>query len=105
MLDESGFQEMESNVRYYSREYPAIFSRAERSLLFDTRGARYIDFFCGAGVLNYGHNHPSLKRARKVTGRGPIAAFTNALQGSTGKRHEEIQGSSIKNYLELRTHS
>ncbi|MFP5262413.1 MAG: hypothetical protein ACLGJB_10965, partial [Blastocatellia bacterium] len=82
-----------------------IFSRGERSLLFDTEGGRYIDFFCGAGVLNYGHNHPSLKRALIVTGRSPIADFTNALQRSAGKRPEKIRGSSIKNYLERRTHS
>lgn len=56
-------EEMESNVRYYSREYPAVFSRAEHALLFDDHGRRYIDFFCGAGALNYGHNAPPLKRA------------------------------------------
>jgi diaminobutyrate-2-oxoglutarate transaminase len=63
MLDNSRFEEMESNVRYYSREYPTVFSRAERSLLYDYQDRRYIDFFCGAGVLNYGHNHPHLQNA------------------------------------------
>lgn len=63
MLNNSRFEEMESNVRYYSREYPTLFSRAEYSLLYDDQNRRYIDFFCGAGVLNYGHNHPHLKNA------------------------------------------
>ena len=30
------------------------------SEVFDTAGRRWIDFFCGAGALNYGHNHPRL---------------------------------------------
>jgi diaminobutyrate-2-oxoglutarate transaminase len=63
MLTHQPIEELESNVRYYSREYPAVFSRGEDALLFDSRGRRYIDFFCGAGVMNYGHNHPHLKNA------------------------------------------
>src|SRR5205085_6514884 len=63
MLNTSRFEEMESNVRYYSRVYPAVFSRGEHSLLYDNQNKRYIDFFCGAGALNYGHNHPHLKQA------------------------------------------
>lgn len=31
--------------------------------MFDTDDERYIDFLCGAGSLNYGHNHPALKSA------------------------------------------
>lgn len=61
--DAEGIQNIESNVRYYCREYPAVFSRAENSLMFDSQGRRYIDFFCGAGALNYGHNHPQLTKA------------------------------------------
>jgi diaminobutyrate-2-oxoglutarate transaminase len=63
MLTHPSIEELESNVRYYSREYPTVFSRGEDALLFDSQGRRYIDFFCGAGVLNYGHNHPHLKNA------------------------------------------
>ncbi|MDA3868992.1 MAG: aspartate aminotransferase family protein, partial [Gammaproteobacteria bacterium] len=29
----------------------------------DENGKEYIDFFAGAGVLNFGHNHPKLKQA------------------------------------------
>jgi diaminobutyrate-2-oxoglutarate transaminase len=63
MLTQPAIEEFESKVRYYSREYPTVFSRSEDALLFDNQGRRYIDFFCGAGVMNYGHNHPHLKNA------------------------------------------
>lgn len=57
------FEEMESNVRIYSRFFPAIFSKASGAYLVDDQGECYLDFFCGAGALNYGHNHPELKQA------------------------------------------
>jgi diaminobutyrate-2-oxoglutarate transaminase len=40
-----------------------VFSRAEGHLLVDVHGREYIDFFCGAGAVNYGHNHPRLRDA------------------------------------------
>jgi diaminobutyrate-2-oxoglutarate transaminase len=57
------FERLESNVRSYSRSFPTIFDRAVGAFLYDTSGRRYIDFFCGAGTLNYGHNEPGMKRA------------------------------------------
>ncbi len=53
---------LESEVRTYSRCFPALFERAAGSELFDEQGRRYLDFFSGAGTLNYGHNNPRLKR-------------------------------------------
>ena len=53
----------ESGVRYYCRAFPVVFSRALGAEIFDTDGARYIDFLSGSGALNYGHNHPRLKEA------------------------------------------
>ncbi|MCB1154935.1 aminotransferase class III-fold pyridoxal phosphate-dependent enzyme, partial [bacterium] len=53
----------ESNVRSYVRNFPTVFSRAEGSHLYDAAGREYIDFFAGAGALNYGHNNPHMKRA------------------------------------------
>jgi len=53
----------ESNVRSYARLFPAIFEKARGSLLWDAQGKEYIDFFCGAGSLNYGHNPPSVIHA------------------------------------------
>lgn len=55
-------EELESNVRIYSRTFPAIFETATGALLKDKNGAEYIDFFSGAGALNYGHNPPRLKQ-------------------------------------------
>lgn len=57
------FENHESEVRSYCRSFPTVFTRAVGSELFDRQGKRYIDFFAGAGALNYGHNHPALKRA------------------------------------------
>jgi diaminobutyrate-2-oxoglutarate transaminase len=57
------FEQLESEVRSYSRAWPVIFDQARGARLHDTDGNAYIDFFSGAGALNYGHNHPLLKRA------------------------------------------
>lgn len=57
------FERLESNVRSYSRAFPTTFDRASGPYLFAADGRRYIDFFCGAGALNYGHNEPALKQA------------------------------------------
>lgn len=57
------FEKHESEVRSYCRSFPTVFTRSEGSELFDRKGRRYIDFFAGAGALNYGHNHPTLKKA------------------------------------------
>jgi diaminobutyrate-2-oxoglutarate transaminase len=57
------FEQVESQVRGYVRSFPAIFDKAEGALLFDEHGNRYIDFFAGAGTLNYGHNHPVITEA------------------------------------------
>lgn len=53
----------ESQVRYYSRHFHDIFVRASGSEVFNQAGRRFIDFFNGAGALNYGHNHPVFKDA------------------------------------------
>ncbi|MFF0745370.1 diaminobutyrate--2-oxoglutarate transaminase [Streptomyces sp. NPDC004111] len=51
----------ESAVRNYCRTWPAVFDRAEGSWLTDEDGNRYLDFFAGAGGVNYGHNNPAFK--------------------------------------------
>lgn len=56
------FEQHESDVRSYSRRWPVVFSRATGSHLHTEDGRRYLDFFAGAGTLNYGHNNPVLKR-------------------------------------------
>ena len=57
------FENHESQVRSYSRQWPAVFDTAQGSWITDESGKRYLDFFAGAGALNYGHNHPVLKTA------------------------------------------
>jgi len=57
------FDELESGVRSYCRGWPTVFQRAEGSWMWDVDGRPYLDFFAGAGALNYGHNHPVLKQA------------------------------------------
>ena len=57
------FTARESDVRSYCRAWPTVFDRAAGSWLYDTGGRAYLDFFAGAGALNYGHNNPALKEA------------------------------------------
>lgn len=61
-MDLSVFSSMESEVRSYVRSFPTVFETASGSIITDETGRGYIDFFCGAGAVNYGHNHPSLKK-------------------------------------------
>ena len=56
------FATLESEVRSYSRTWPATFDRAVGSYLYGEDGTPYLDFFAGAGALNYGHNNPALKQ-------------------------------------------
>ncbi|WP_437613060.1 diaminobutyrate--2-oxoglutarate transaminase [Erwinia sp. V71] len=53
----------ESKVRSYSRDFPVVFNRASGSLLYSDTNKPYLDFFSGAGALNYGHNNPVLKES------------------------------------------
>lgn len=55
------FEELESAVRSYSRGWPTIFEKAKGYKLWDIDGVEYIDFFAGAGALNYGHNNDKMQ--------------------------------------------
>ncbi|MBS0185564.1 MAG: diaminobutyrate--2-oxoglutarate transaminase [Proteobacteria bacterium] len=50
----------ESEVRACCRIFPVVFKSALGYEIFDEAGKRYIDFFCAAGSLAYGHNHPQI---------------------------------------------
>ena len=63
------FEELESEVRSYVRSWPAVWSRAHGASLWDEHGREYLDFFSGAGGLNYGHNPDDM-----------IAALTRYMQ-------------------------
>jgi diaminobutyrate-2-oxoglutarate transaminase len=65
-LDESElpdvYSSVESEVRSYCRGWPTVMAEARGSWVTDTGGRRYLDFFAGAGALNYGHNNPILRQ-------------------------------------------
>src|SRR5690625_4265147 len=61
VMDTSIFETTESQVRSYCRSWPTVFTKASGSILTDEQDREYIDFFAGAGALNYGHNNPELR--------------------------------------------
>lgn len=63
MIDTKVFEQRESQVRSYCRKFPFVFEKAMNAELFTVDGEKYIDFFNGAGALNYGHNNPYIKSA------------------------------------------
>lgn len=59
----STIERLESNIRGYVRSFPTVFKSAQGAWLTDAQGKRYLDFFAGAGTLNYGHNNPLVTKA------------------------------------------
>lgn len=57
------FEKLESNVRMYCRDLPLVFDTALGSKVHAEDGREYLDFFAGAGALNYGHNDPRMRDA------------------------------------------
>lgn len=55
-------EELESCVRSYVRSFPTVFTKARGHKMWDEEGKEYVDFFSGAGALNYGHNEPNMKK-------------------------------------------
>ena len=55
------YEELESNVRSYCRSFPVTFTKAKMSKMYTADGGEYIDFFNGAGALDYGHNNDYIK--------------------------------------------
>jgi diaminobutyrate-2-oxoglutarate transaminase len=55
------FNKWESEIRGYCRLYPTVFTSASNARQVDENGKSYVDFFAGAGVLNFGHNNPRMK--------------------------------------------
>lgn len=56
------FEKYESEVRSYSRGFPTVFTKAKGYKLWDSNDKEYIDFFAGAGTVNYGHNNDDMKK-------------------------------------------
>lgn len=83
------FDAIESNVRAYCRDFPTVISHARGSQLTAIDGTRYLDFFSGAGALNYGHNNSALQ--------GPLIEYirsngiTHGLDFHTVAKHEFLE--------------
>ena len=56
-------EQMESQVRGYVRSFPTVFKSSKGAILTDEQGTEFIDFFAGAGTLNYGHNNDKISDA------------------------------------------
>ncbi len=61
MEDKKVFETYESEVRSYCRIFDEELDTAKGAIIKDVNGKEYIDFFCGAGALNYGHNNDYIK--------------------------------------------
>ncbi|RPF51070.1 diaminobutyrate--2-oxoglutarate transaminase [Aquisalibacillus elongatus] len=83
------FETKESEVRSYCRDFPKVFTKAKGHKLWDEDGNTYIDFFSGAGALNYGHNddHMKEKLVEYITNDG----ITHSLDKATTAKAEFIQ--------------
>ncbi len=57
------FEKHESEIRAYCRAVPTVFKSSKNAKLVDENGKEFIDFFAGAGVLNFGHNNPKMQEA------------------------------------------
>jgi diaminobutyrate-2-oxoglutarate transaminase len=82
-------ERLESQVRTYSRAFPAVFTKASGCWLTDQHGKNYLDLFSGAGALNYGHNNPRLKQRliEYLTGDG----VTHSLDMATSAKEEFLE--------------
>lgn len=67
------FEQIESRVRGYVRSFPVIFESSEGAIMTDESGKDYIDFFAGAGTLNYGHNNARINNTliEYIKNKGP----------------------------------
>lgn len=83
------FERLESEVRSYIRSFPAVFCQAVGSWMVDETGRRYLDFFAGAGTLNYGHNHPLLKE--KLLAYLAADGIVHGLDMATGAKREFLE--------------
>ena len=83
------FDRLESDVRTYCRLFPRVFERALGSQLFDESGRAYLDFFSGAGTLNYGHNNPRLKAS--LIEYLQKDGITHSLDMATGSKREFLE--------------
>ncbi len=90
------FHTVESEVRSYCRSFPTVFNKAKNSMLFSEDGKEYLDFFAGAGALNYGHNNDYIKK--KLMDYLSSDAIIHGLDMFTKAKREFI-GKFVKSIL------
>lgn len=83
------FEKYESEVRSYCRKFTSVFTKAKGSFMYDEEGKEYIDFFCGAGALNYGHNNDYIKE--KLAAYLESDGIMHALDMYTEPKREFIE--------------
>jgi diaminobutyrate-2-oxoglutarate transaminase len=83
------FEQRESNIRAYCRVYPVVFDKASNARQTDEEGKEYIDFFAGAGVLNFGHNNERMTSA--VVDYIQSGGVTHALDMQTTAKREFME--------------
>ncbi|WP_370297631.1 diaminobutyrate--2-oxoglutarate transaminase [Ammoniphilus sp. YIM 78166] len=88
------FADLESEVRSYIRSFPTTFVKAKGHTLWDAEGNEYIDFFAGAGALNYGHNPSQMKEKliSYIAGDG----ITHSLDMAT-----QAKGNFLKKFKQI----
>lgn len=83
------FETYESEVRSYCRKFKTIIQKAKGSKIWDEEGKEYIDFFDGAGALNYGHNNDYIKE--RVIDYFESDGIVHALDMYTGPKRDFIE--------------
>lgn len=80
------FERFESEVRSYIRGFPDVFIAAKGARLTGRSGREYVDFFAGAGALNYGHNDDAMKRrlVEYLAGDGILHSLDMATAAKEG---------------------
>ncbi|ADC50207.1 MULTISPECIES: diaminobutyrate--2-oxoglutarate transaminase [Alkalihalophilus] len=83
------FAQLESEVRSYCRSFPTVFTKAKGYKMWDESGKEYLDFFSGAGALNYGHNEDSMKE--KLVNYIMSDGITHSLDMATQPKAEFLE--------------
>lgn len=83
------FDQYESEVRGYVRAFPTMFEKSKGAEIWDIDGKRYVDFFAGAGALNYGHNNSIINDA--VVNYIQSDGIGHALDMGTVAKHDFIE--------------
>ncbi|APQ59551.1 Diaminobutyrate--2-oxoglutarate transaminase [Paenibacillus polymyxa] len=83
------FEQYESNVRAYCRNFYDVFDRAKGALIYSESGKKFVDFFAGAGALNYGHNNEYIKQ--KILAYLESDSITHGLDMYTKAKREFIE--------------